>query len=240
MTPKIAIFYHGLFFLGEPPSFLPAAASIVASQMSLIRVSGLLQAATEIHVGINGGEESKPFVSRLIWPKASVTYHGLQSHSENLTLAMLQEWVKTHPGWNVLYLHSKGATAQPGTPKALNSSLWRETMMADLVVKWRNCVAALNAGYDIICSHWRWNAADGTQHIPAGNFLWITSDFAAKLPSIYLRDRIKQDGIGALSSRYEAEVLWGNGPRPNVLQFRPHAGSGIPLAAQVNPVTVQS
>lgn len=231
----IAIFYHGLFVLGDPPKLLPSAVEIVNRQMHQLAISGLLNTASDFVVGLNGGEESHAMANRIIPSKAAVHFHGLKSHSENLTLAMLQEWVKTNPGRNILYFHSKGATAHPGSAKAEMSNQWRETMMADLVIRWRNCVSELERGHDIVCSHWRWNAADGTQHIPAGNFLWITSDFAAKLPSIYLRERIKQDGIAALSSRYEAEVVWGNGPRPNVKHFRPYAGSGIPLAPQVNP-----
>lgn len=93
--------------------------------------------------------------------------------------------------------------------------------MFDLVSNWRRSVADLESGYDIVCSSWLWGQCDGTQNIPAGNFLWIKSDFAATLPSILMRDRIKRDGVGALSSRYESEVYWGNGPRPKVQCWRP-------------------
>lgn len=231
MPRPIAIFFHSVFIIDGQP--LPNAVNIVHRQMSQLAQCGLLNACTELHVGVNGGEESRKYVDAYIPPKAKVTYHGTASRAENPTLVVLQEWVKTHPGWNVLYFHSKGATATPGSAKAANADEWRGTMMADLVTRWRQCVEFL-ATHDVVCSHWRWNAADGTQHIPAGNFLWTTSDFVATLPSLFLRSRIQQDGIGALSSRYEAEVMWGNGPRPTVKQFRPYAGSGIPLAAQVN------
>ena len=108
------------------------------------------------------------------------------------------------------------------------SGPWRHAMMQDLVMGWRECVAALDAGSDIACSHWMWNMADGTQHIPAGNFLWVKSEFAAALPSMFLRDRIKVSGISSLESRYEAEVFWGNGKRPSVYQVRPNGGGGVP------------
>jgi len=64
--------------------------------------------------------------------------------------------------------------------------------------------------------------ADGTQNIPAGNFLWIKSDFVATLPSMYKRDRIKLSGMTSPESRYEAEVFWGNGTRlPKVIDKHP-------------------
>ena len=224
----IAIFYHGLFIMGQPPHFLPSATPIICKQMSQLTTSGLLEAASEFHVGINGGPESKSFVNNYIPKKAGVIYHGLSSRAENLTIVGLENWVKSHPGWNVLYFHSKGASHPLTSDYGKSSGLWRDGMMEDLVMNWRQCVADLET-HDIVASHWMWELGhDKSQHIPCGNFLWLSSDFAAKLPSIYLRERIKQDGIAALSSRYEAEVYWGNGPKPIVKQFRPNGGGGVP------------
>lgn len=225
---KLAIFYHCLFFRGEPPQPLPAAADIVSSQMQAVTNSGLLNAVAEFHVGINGGSESEPLAKEIMPEKAAITFHGLQVRNELKTILMLEEWVKTHEGWFVLYFHSKGATHDPQSDYAKFSGSWREGMMQDLVANWRACVVDLDAGNDIACSHWMWNMADGTQHIPAGNFLWIKSDFARKLPSLWLRERIKTSGIDSVESRYESEVYWGNGPRPTVKQYRPSGGGGVP------------
>ena len=213
---------HGLFFMGEPPVHLPNAGCIIANQIVQMIDSGLWDAASEIQFGINGGAESKPVAAAIIPKKATVTFHGLGSKAENLTIAMLHSWAQIRPGWNVLYIHSKSATHDPsGDYYKKVSAPWKEEMMKDLVVNWRTCVADLDAGHDVVCSHFMWEQGwDKSQHIPAGNFLWTTSDFVAKLPSLYLRDRIKQDGIGAASSRFEAEVFWGNGPRPKVKMYR--------------------
>lgn len=224
----IAIFFHCLIELGDPPVVLDNAVSIIREQMTALESSGLLDVASEFIVGINGGETSREIANLLIPSKAKLVMHGLQSRAENLTIVEIEKWVKTHPDWFVLYFHSKGASHPPGNSYGDGvSKPWRWGMMYDLITNWRQCVADLET-HDIVCSHWMWNLADGTQHIPAGDFLWITSNFAAKLPSIYLRDRIKQDGIAALSSRYESEVYWGNGPRPNVKSYRPNGGDGVP------------
>ncbi len=220
----IAIFFHGLFFLGDPPRHMPNAGCIISDQITQMVNSGLWDAAEQIIFGINGGEESY-VVAKSIIPndkKVVVTLHGLASKSENLTIVMIEEWVKTHPGWNVLYLHAKGSSHEPNSDYAQRvSKPWREAMMADLVVNWRQCVADLDAGHDVACMVWLSDQGwDKSQHYAAGTFFWATSDFLAKLPSIYLRDRIKQDGIGAASSRFEAEVWIGNGPRPKVKAYR--------------------
>jgi hypothetical protein len=215
----IAIFFHGLFYLGD--RHMPNAGCIISNQITQMVNSGLWDAAEEIHFGINGGVESHPVAKYIIPAKAKVTYHGLDSHSENPTIVMIEEWVKTHPGWNVLYLHGKGASHPPDSEYGKNvSQPWREAMMADLVVNWRQCVADLET-HDVACMVWLSEQGwDKSQHYAAGTFFWATSDFLAKLPSIYLRDRIKQDGIGAASSRFEAEVWIGNGPRPTVKAYR--------------------
>lgn len=219
MSKPIAIFFHGLFFMG--PKHMPNAGCIISNQITQMVNSGLWDEAKEIHFGINGGSESWPVAMAIIPEKAKIGFHGLECKAENKTVETLIQWAKNHPGWNVLYLHGKGASHEAGSDYGSRvSTPWREAMMADLVTNWRQCVADLET-HDIACMVWLWEQGwDKSQHIPAGNFLWLTSDFAAKLPSLYLRERIKQDGIGALSSRYEAEVAWGNGPRPTVKAYR--------------------
>jgi len=224
----IAIFYHCLFYLGSPPDLCENAVNIVREQIGQLKSSGLLDACSEFLVGINGGNESREIANLLIPSKARIVTHGLESRAENLTIVEMDKFVKTHPDWHVLYFHGKGSSHAAGDSYGETTSKpWRIGMMQDLVMNWRQCVNDLET-HDIACSHWMWNLADGTQHIPAGNFLWVTSNFAAKLPSFYLRDRIKDDGIAALSSRYEAEVYWGNGSRPNVKSYRPNGGGGVP------------
>lgn len=217
----IAIFFHGLFFMGDPPRHMPNAGCIIANQIVQMTNSGLWDAADEIIFGINGGDESESVAQAIIPAKAKFKLHGLQCRNENRTVDMLLKWATCHPGYNILYLHAKSSSHDPNSDYAKNvSTPWRESMMADLVANWRQCVADLET-HDIACMVWLWEQGwDKSQHIPAGNFLWLTSDFAAKLPSLYLRARIKEDGIDALSSRYESEVAWCNGPRPNVKAYR--------------------
>ena len=220
-TPKIAIFYHCLLVMGDPPVVLPQAGCIVSDQITMMVVSGLWSAASEIHIGVNGSQESVSIVNHIVPSKAQITYHGLQSRNENRTVEMAIQFAKTHPGWMIFYAHSKSASHLPESDYARNvATPWKNAMMDDLVMHWERCVDDLKI-HDIACMVWLWEQGwDKSQHIPAGNFTWITSDFAAKLPSLYLRERIKQDGIDAITSRYEAEVAWGNGPRPTVKAYR--------------------
>jgi hypothetical protein len=215
--------------MNQPDNVLDSAIRIVMRQMDQLKSSGLIDAASHMVVGINGGKESEIYADICLPAKAQKIYHGLESHAENLTICALHEWAQTHRDWVVFYAHSKGATHLAGSNYGDNvAGPWREGMMKYLVGGWRQCVLDLEAGHDIAAAHWMWNMADGTQHIPAGNFLWLKADFIADLPSMHLRDRIKVSGISNVESRYEAEVFWGNGRRPNVVQYLPNGGEGVP------------
>ena len=210
MNP-IAIFYHCLFALGDPPVFLPNAVNIITDQMDHLKQSGLEDAATEIIVGINGGEESRPIARLLLPSKAKLVMHGLQCRNECRTILTLEQWLPGHEDWYVLWFHSKGATKPPGDPLATR---WRQCMTRHCIFNWRKCVSALDGGYDVAGAHYMHPPATPPgQHIMAGNFWFAKASFLLNLPSIMKRERIKQSGIDALESRFESEVWLGNGPR---------------------------
>lgn len=214
----IAIFYHCLFLKDRPDHLLPAAIGIVHDQMTEAERVGLLQAAAEFHAGINGGDESVGIAQAVLPKTAKVVLHGLQCHTENRTILMLEHWLPAHPDWYVLYFHAKGATHPAGDGF---TGRWRACMMKGVVTNWRRCVADLDAGYDAVGSHWMVPPATPPgQHIFAGTFWWATSNFLRTLPSIEARDRIKVSGLDSAESRYEAEVWLGNGPRvPRVRDY---------------------
>lgn len=215
---KIALFYHCLFFNGQPPQLTPSGVEVVSEQMGVISQNGLLDAAEYFSVGVNGGNESQVYVSMLIPPKAIVHYHGLDSHNENSTLVNLEQWLPGHAGWYVLYFHSKGATWPYDD---YLRSRWRGCMMKHCVLNWQQCVKDLDAGYESVGCHWMtFPQTPKGQSIWAGTFFWTKSDFLLTLPSIMQRERIKQSGLKHRDSRYESEVWIGNGPRlPKVKDY---------------------
>jgi hypothetical protein len=215
---KIAIFYHCLFLNGEPPKVLPAALSIIPEQMALLKTIGLLDAASDMIVGVNGSEESRVFVDSFLPAKARVVFHGLQCKNECRTLLELEKWLTGHEDWYVLYFHAKGSTHPLGDSF---SATWRNCMTRHVIQNWKQCVADLDAGFEAVGCHWMVPPATPIgQHIFAGTFWFAKSSYLLTLPSIMLRDRIKVSGIDSAESRYEAEVWIGNGPRlPKVRDY---------------------
>lgn len=214
MKPRIILFYHCLIYKGDPPQLLHTPVGIIQEFACYLRDSGLGDAASEIIIGVNGGEESVPVVKATMPDKARLVLHGLNSFSENLTLVEIEKWVKsnTEPAY-IFYGHVKGSSHISG-PYAEMVGRWRRCMLKHLVCEWRQCVDDLAAGSEAVGCHWLTGQGwDKSQHYFAGNYYWSTSDFLATLPSIYERERIKVSGIASAESRYEAEVKIGNGPR---------------------------
>jgi hypothetical protein len=94
--------------------------------------------------------------------------------------------------------------------------------MRHLVMNWRRCVADLDRVDSVGVHFMQPPATPPTQYIWAGTMYWCRSDFLATIPGICGRARIKESGIDALESRYEAEVHIGNGPRvPSIIDYHP-------------------
>ncbi len=225
---KLAAYFHCLFYGGKPTTLFPGSTRIILEQMSQLRQSGLLDALDLFVVGVNGGPESQSKVKLAIPSKAKVVYHGLDSRSENLTLVERERFVKglpTDEDWAVLYFHCKGASHIVGSDYAAFCDKWRRCMMLHCVTNWTQCVMDLMAGYEAVGTHWQTGQGhDHSQHYFAGNFGWAKASFLRTIPSIFTRQRIKDSGIETAESRYEAEVIWGNGPRLPIIKDYCKAG----------------
>lgn len=206
--------------MGDPPALLPVALDIVNEQMHALRVSGLEDAASEIHIGINGGEESEGYALALMPWRANIVYHGLQCRSENRTILLMEKWCRENAGEaHLLYFHAKGSTHPPGSDYGNNMSRpWRNRMMNICVHNWRQCNTDLFA-HEAVGGHWLTGQGwDSSQHYFAGTFYWVRASFFRTIPSMMNRQRIKDSGLDSAESRYEAEVHLGNGPRLPVIK----------------------
>lgn len=99
-------------------------------------------------------------------------------------------------------------------------------MMRVCVERWHECVAVLGSGVEACGAHWLTGLGhDRSQHYFAGTFFFATAGYLKTLPSIMVRDRIKQSGIDSVESRYESEVWIGNGKRlPRIKDMEPSHG----------------
>jgi len=211
IVKPIAIFYH--IYLGGPgvhPCDPGIVTGIVTEQLSALHASGLMGSTKLFHIGVNGSDEDV-FMVKSMEPLASVN-KNLPGVGELPTMKVMQDWCKATPGWNVLYLHTKGAI-HGGNP---TMAQWRHCMESACIWSWKQCVHDLEEGGIESCgAHWLTPEAMpfiGNTAYWGGNFWWSTSDFLSTLPIIDVN-----------LTRHEAEVWIGRGPRrPRVRDYRPH------------------
>jgi len=221
MSP-IAIFYHARIN-GTPANIDESKAeSIMRNQVCCLEETGLMESSSEFHVNYHGPERGSVLANDVSGNGSIFTHtpdndNGLDG--ELPTLGMLQDWLPNHPDWLVFYFHTKGVT-KPDDPLRV---AWRDCMMKATVVRWRECVSALESGMDMAGAHWLTTAdlTPGTKNLVGqiwgGNFFWARASYLISLPPL-ARKVNPEKGI----DRYWAEGWVGKGKNPRVLDLAPH------------------
>jgi len=212
---KLSVWYHARISDGYAKIKMDDACQIMAEQMKALKDSGLLDAADELHIGINGSE-SDAEIAKLFCPfKSQIINHGQEACSELPTISSLRQWALDHPDWFVLYHHIKGVTYPPGNW----THNWRRCMQRNVVANWKQCVSDLEQGYESVGAHWLTREQYGA-HVKhpfwGGNFWWATTAFLSSLPKLPRLPKTEQD-------RFLAEAWIGMGPRaPRIKDYAPH------------------
>lgn len=207
----IAVFYH-CKISGEGVPSEDFATEVMMMQMQALKASGLETAASEIHIGVNGGPGDALTVSCFCSPKAQFHVHGPQARSEIPTQKVMEAWLPGHPGWYVLYHHTKGIT-HPNHPAY---DAWRNRMGQECVMNWRRCLDDLRKGADAVGCHWltpeKYPGAVSSPFF-GGTFWWAKSDYLLQLPKL---------PEATWENRYEAESWIGRRrPYPKVVDYIP-------------------
>ncbi len=204
----IAIWYHA--FVSGPTVDLDHGLSIYQEQMLALTKCGLLDAASELHIGASGGSANTCAVAMLAPAKAVVFENAMDTCGELPTLCELQKWLPGHEGWAVLYFHTKSAQYKGNA----TYRAWRLCMERVVLWNWKACVKDLEDGFDAAGPHWltpQVYPIIGNVSYFGGNFWWAKASFLATLPKV--------DPNGP--SRWHAEVWIGTGKHK--IKARPYA-----------------
>lgn len=153
---------------------------LFTGQMGLLVVSGLRDAADFVFIGVNGDPNG---VAKTHAPeKCEVCDFGMESKGLLPTFKKMESWVKENPDWYVCFWHSKGAT-HPNDPA---TNAWRGAMEKKTIWGWRECVAALDEGFDTVGYNLQPanDPATPGRHWYGGVFWWATSNYIATLPKL--------------------------------------------------------
>ena len=162
---------------------------LASAQLKTLRESGLLAATRKLYVSIiaPGEEDVEAFLRLADSDKVElVAIHQDPSRYEYPALEHLRRVAKREDCL-LYYFHSKGISYQSvETGDRLYRSFlrkitaWREMLEYFVFEKWQVAVNALSAGYDTYgCYQWPPKAYT----MFSGNFWWVTSDYARRLPS---------------------------------------------------------
>ena len=128
------------------------------------------------------------------------------------TLTELKNYCDTtEDEFYVLYLHHKGGSRFGHSRRYPNIVDWRNYMLYFNVELWKDCVSALQDGYD--CAGVEWGETKRFPKHYSGNFWWATSSYIRKLPKIVAprdRDYVEQSQFGLkVHYRFDAEAWIG-------------------------------
>lgn len=204
----IAVWYHARLSGGTPPVDEKCARKIHSEQVQALIACGLPWIEEDSHCCLYEA--------------------GSSQQTEIPTLHKLQQWLPGHEDWYVLYFHAKGAkNREPHI-----APVWRLCMEKVVLWRWRECVAALDEGYDTAGAHWltkeehahrfpngNWRApskySPGTP-IWGGNFWWSKASYLKTLAPLPENWRSERDD-------FLAEDWIGSGPNyPKAKDFAHH------------------
>lgn len=157
---------------------------IVREQTTRILFSGLAGAIDEVRCCIIGEETfRKPVIQHIqrLGPKFRVVYaRDKDTLYERTTLFMMRHL--TQPQDKCLYIHTKGITK----PDAENIWYWRTWMEYALMVRWKECLEALE-DHDIVGVNYVNATFIHGRYIPfpphfSGNMWWCRGDYYLRLP----------------------------------------------------------
>jgi len=218
---KIAVFFHARISGGLMPMNADGQQNVSVNpevgrhqfieQMKLMVDSGLYDAASEIYVGLNGGDDDVVFCRDHLPVGCILIPHGEGAKSLLPTMRYLQEWFPGHEDWAVYFWHMKGVT-HPGDPMR---QAWRACMEKHIIKDWHNCVGLLSKGdVDSVGCHWLHGTDEGRPvDFWGGVFWWTTAKFLLTLPPLIPECKTR-------AQWYASEHWIGEGPRlPKVMDM---------------------
>lgn len=223
---NLAVFHHSRLSMVDPPIDFNWASGIFEEQMQSLSGSGLLEACSELYLGVSGDEADFMAVATMAPEKAKLFRNDPGTCGELPTMVALQQWLPGHADWGICYFHTKGASAKDN----IAYRGWRRCMENVVIWNWRQCVRDLEAGFDCAGPHWLTPAQyPGLMDTPyfGGTMWWAKGNYLESLPQL--------SPMGP--SRWEAEAWIGKSNRNmRVRRYANHWPSGECMKADQDSV----
>ena len=220
---KISLWYHTILSNGHSPkdprfSQKPIdpdwSVPLMLEQMETVKNCGLMDAADDFVVCVNGGLQNQIMARSCSPPKARFIHNGEHAKSLLATTRAMRQWTIEHPDWLVCFFHIKSVT-HPHEPLDF---AWRKCSEKWVLKNWRQCVADLKSGCDSVGTHWLTPEVFGPSIVPipiwGGMFFWAKSSFLRELPDL-------PEAPSGTEDWWLPERWIGMGRRPKVKDYHP-------------------
>lgn len=213
---KICVWYHTRLFGGEPTINPDWSIPLMMEQMDMLNTTGLLSAAAQFVVSVNGGSDNQVAARGIAGNKATFIDNGANAKSLLRTMNEVRSWAIQHPDWALCFFHIKGVT-HPGDTFY---TAWRKCMEKWVIRNWARCVSDLRGGCDTVGAHWLTREQFGdcvTFPFWGGQFFWARGAFLAELPTLPLEPTCRKDW-------FLSENWIGMGRTPKLKDYAPQWG----------------
>ncbi|CAB4133358.1 hypothetical protein UFOVP250_141 [uncultured Caudovirales phage] len=208
---KIKIYIHAMD--------LPSGHDILANQVHLLESTGLMDEADEINVMCHFDKKNFQWLKNRWFRETKVKYYDFddsyRNWYEHTTVHQIQEDAhSTIEDYYVLYIHPKGISHPPG-----GHQNWRKYMEYWNIERWRECVAALNDGYDTAGASY---LHGGPTEFYAGNTYWAKASYLRRCKRMLTPDVVgfKPQFDTEPHHRFDVEVWHGSG-KPKFFDIHP-------------------
>lgn len=167
-----------------------------AEILGILKHSGLLKQLKAINIGVVGDKEID-----LLYEHPKFNIKVLDSYIgafEYPTINWLREYCKENDCY-ALYFANVGVSHDKDRDDYYPG--WRDLDCHYCLMKWRECIDALENGFDCVSVEWQ---TDPCRHF-SGSFFWVTSEYVRTLPDL---EEAKKLGLKMVNSHRHGTEFW--------------------------------
>lgn len=208
---KIKVYIHAMD--------LPQGKEILNNQVELLEKTGLFVAASEIIVACHFNIDNYQWLKDRWFEESKVKYldfdESYKQWYEHTTVHQIQEDAhSSEDEYYILYIHPKGISHPPGAHHN-----WRKYMEYWNIEKWKECVTALDDGYETCgAAYLHGNITE----FYAGNMYWAKSSYIKRCKRLQTPPKVnfKPQFDTEPHHRFDVEVWHGSG-KPKFFDLHP-------------------
>jgi hypothetical protein len=197
--------------------------SITVEQLSLLKYTGLMDAAKEVVLSTHYNEQNFQQLKQSLVNQKNITYKHFNEEYKpwfeyTTCLELKKDCRETKEEFCALYIHNKGSYTRTSS-----NFLWRKYLEYFCIERWRDCYEKLSEGYETCgAGYLREEENIPNYNFYAGNFFWAKSSYVNRCKDLKTPPEVdfKSQFEGQDNLRYDLEYWHGSG-KPKYFDLHP-------------------